>query len=137
MTTTRARTADEVYCVSCGRPIPESAAFCTHCGASQSPGGQPPPPHYASPPPYGYGAPPPYATQQRYSVHGRDKWIAVVLAFFLGGFGIHKFYLGKTAQGFLYLLFFWTFIPWIVSFIEFIIYLLTPEDVFRAKYPYS
>ncbi|MDA0676411.1 MAG: TM2 domain-containing protein [Chloroflexi bacterium] len=136
MTTTRARTAGEVYCVSCGQPISGSAAFCPQCGAAQSPGGQPPPPHYASPPPYNYRPAPYYSNQQRYSVHGRDKWIAAILAFFLGGLGIHKFYLGKPVQGVFYLLFFWTFIPGIIAFIEFIIYLLTPEDVFRAKYPY-
>ena len=120
---------DEKYCVACGKPIPDTALFCSHCGTSQNPAGQPPPPHYA--------APSPYPQQPRSSVHGRDKWIAAVLAFFLGGFGIHKFYLGKTAQGFLYLLFFWTIIPGIIAFIETIIYLVTPEEVFRAKYPYT
>ncbi|EFL92339.1 TM2 domain-containing hypothetical protein [Candidatus Regiella insecticola LSR1] len=40
--------------------------------------------------------------------------------FFFGGIGAHKFYLGKIGQGFLYLLFFWTLIPAIIAFIEFI-----------------
>jgi TM2 domain-containing membrane protein YozV len=121
---------DEKYCVACGKPIPEMALFCPLCGASQNPGGQPPPPHYAAPSTYA-------AQQTANTVHGRDKWIAAVLAFFLGGFGVHKFYLGKTAQGILYLLFFWTIIPGIIAFIEFIIYSVTPEEVFRARYPYN
>ncbi|MBX9704718.1 MAG: NINE protein, partial [Gammaproteobacteria bacterium] len=34
----------------------------------------------------------------------RNRIVAALLAIFLGGFGIHKFYLGKTGQGILYLL---------------------------------
>ena len=51
-----------------------------------------------------------------------------LFAFFLGGFGAHKFYAGKTAQGFLYLIFFWTFIPGIIAFIEFILALAKDAD---------
>ncbi|MCV6037348.1 TM2 domain-containing protein, partial [Escherichia coli] len=56
------------------------------------------------------------------------------LAFFLGGFGVHKFYLGKIGQGFLYLIFCWTFIPAIIAFIEFIIYLCDSDEKFARKY---
>ena len=42
---------------------------------------------------------------------------AVLLALFLGGVGAHKFYLGKTAAGIIYILFAWTTIPaWIALF---------------------
>ncbi|RJX80311.1 NINE protein [Escherichia coli] len=58
---------------------------------------------------------------------------AALLAFFLGGLGAHKFYLGKVGQGFLYL-FCWTFIPAIVAFIEFFIYLCTSDEDFARKY---
>lgn len=44
-----------------------------------------------------------------------------LLAFFLGGIGIHKFYAGKTSAGILYLLFCWTCIPAVIAFVEFII----------------
>ena len=44
--------------------------------------------------------------------------VAILLAFFLGSFGAHRFYLGETGWGILYLLFCWTFIPHIVAFIE-------------------
>ena len=54
--------------------------------------------------------------------------------FFLGGLGVHKFYLGQTGLGFLYLIFFWTFIPALVAFIEFIIYLTMSDEAFAEKY---
>ena len=36
----------------------------------------------------------------------KSKWVAIFLAIFLGGVGIHKFYLGKWFQGTVYLLLF-------------------------------
>ncbi|HJE01049.1 TM2 domain-containing protein [Staphylococcus auricularis] len=36
-----------------------------------------------------------------------NKVIYIVLAFLLGGFGIHNFYAGKIGLGILFLLFFW------------------------------
>lgn len=43
---------------------------------------------------------------------------AVLLALFLGGLGVHKFYVGQTGLGILYLLFCWTYIPAILGVIE-------------------
>lgn len=60
--------------------------------------------------------------------HCVNKISYALFAFFLGGFGAHKFYAGKTAQGFLYLIFFWTFIPGIIAFIEFILALAKEAD---------
>lgn len=58
-----------------------------------------------------------------------SKWTYVLLTFFLGGIGFHKFYVGKTRSGILYLLFCWTFIPVIVAFVEFIIGITkTPDE---------
>lgn len=64
----------------------------------------------------------------------KQKTTASILAFLLGGFGAHKFYLGKTGLGVVYLLFFWTFIPAIIAFIEFIILLTMDENTFNLKY---
>jgi TM2 domain-containing membrane protein YozV len=48
----------------------------------------------------------------------REEVVGVLLAVFLGNFGVHHFYLGRTGFGVLYLLFFWTGIPAILGFIE-------------------
>ena len=57
-----------------------------------------------------------------------NKIIYIVLAFFLGGFGVHKFYAGKTMSGFLHLAFFWTGIPHIIAIISGVLTLLRPAD---------
>lgn len=64
----------------------------------------------------------------------KSRIAAALLAFFLGGFGVHKFYLGRIGWGILYLLFCWTFIPALVAFIEFIIYLCMSDEDFARKY---
>ena len=48
----------------------------------------------------------------------KDATVGVLLALFLGGFGAHRFYLGQVGWGLLYLLFCFTFIPALVSFVE-------------------
>ena len=56
-----------------------------------------------------------YAEYQQAS---KDELVGVLLALFLGGFGIHKFYMGQTGAGVLYLIFSWTGIPAIIGFVE-------------------
>lgn len=48
----------------------------------------------------------------------RSRSTAVLLALLLGGIGAHKFYLGRWRQGLLYLAFFWTLIPAVLSLFE-------------------
>ena len=64
----------------------------------------------------------------------KSKFTTAIFALFLGGLGIHRFYLGQNGKGILYLIFCWTFIPSIVAFIEFIIYLCTSDEDFAKKY---
>jgi TM2 domain-containing membrane protein YozV len=54
----------------------------------------------------------------QYNAQSKSPTTAVVLALLLGFFGIHKFYLGQTGLGIVYLLFCWTFIPGFIAFIE-------------------
>jgi TM2 domain-containing membrane protein YozV/Tfp pilus assembly major pilin PilA len=63
-----------------------------------------------------------------------SKAALLLLTFFLGNFGAHKFYLRKPVWGVIYLLFFWTWIPGLVAFIEFIIYACTSEESLNEKY---
>lgn len=119
------------YCQHCGELIDKECVVCPKCGKqveSLSTAGQPQvivntnnnnsasasatvihnsPSHYGKP---------------------VSKVIYCLLAFFLGGFGIHKFYAGKTGMGILYILFCWTGIPLILSLIDLVIGLLKKSD---------
>ncbi len=64
----------------------------------------------------------------------RNKATAILLTLFLGGVGGHKFYLGQTGMGILYLLFFWTFIPAIIAFFEFIGLIVMSDADFNRKF---
>ncbi len=102
--TTNATIPPAHFCSACGGQIDTRAEICPKCGVRQKVVGK------------------------------KSRVVAALLAFFLGGFGIHKFYLGQIGLGILYLLFFWTLIPGIVAFIEFIIYLATSDEEFARKF---
>lgn len=92
-----------VFCRGCGKSIHESARACPGCGATQQGSG------------------------------GKSKVSAALLALFLGGFGVHRFYL-RQWRGLLYLLFCWTFIPSMIAFIEFVVFLCTSDENWNRKY---
>src|SRR3982750_3698684 len=104
--------ANEKYCSDCGAIINAKAEICPKCGVRQLP------------PPGIIGVSTP---------SGKNRIAAAIFALLLGGFGIHKFYLGRIGQGVLYLIFFWTVIPALVGFIEGIIYLTMSDLDFEAK----
>ena len=54
---------------------------------------------------------------------GKNWVAAMALCWFLGAFGGHRFYVGKTQSAILMAVFFWTFIPSIIALIDFIIIL--------------
>lgn len=56
-----------------------------------------------------------------------NKVAYCLLALFLGGFGAHKFYSGKTGMGILYIVFCWTAIPSFVAWVELIIAVFTKK----------
>ena len=95
---------DEKFCGECGEIIKTKAELCPKCGVRQ------------------------------FSPNRKNKVVAALFAVFLGAFGGHKFYLGKIGQGLLYLFFFWTLIPAIIAFIEFILLLAMSDEAFDQKY---
>ncbi len=55
---------------------------------------------------------------QQFEAVRRDEMVGILLALFLGTFGLHHFYLRRTGLGILYACFFWTGIPSILGFFE-------------------
>ena len=60
----------------------------------------------------------------------KSRLFAAFLAIFLGGLGIHKFYLGRVTQGIFYLIFSVTFIPFLLGIIQGFGYLLSTDEFF-------
>jgi TM2 domain-containing membrane protein YozV len=55
---------------------------------------------------------------RQYESVRRDEVVGILLALFLGTFGMHHFYLRRVGLGVLYCCFCWTSIPSILGFIE-------------------
>jgi TM2 domain-containing membrane protein YozV len=55
---------------------------------------------------------------EQYESVRRDEVVGILLALFLGTFGVHHFYLRRTGLGILYCCFFWTGITAVLGFIE-------------------
>jgi TM2 domain-containing membrane protein YozV len=67
----------------------------------------------------GYAYPNPEAIfYQQYESTRRNEVVGILLALFLGSFGLHHFYLRRTGLGILYCCFFWTGIPALLGFLE-------------------
>jgi TM2 domain-containing membrane protein YozV len=94
------------YCYACGCPTDSRAEICPKCGTRQP----------------------------NQSITTKNKVVAALFAFLLGGVGAHHFYLGNIGIGVVYLLFFWTAIPMLVAFVEAIMYLCMTDAQFAVKY---
>lgn len=73
----------------------------------------------------------------------KSKIVAGILALFLGGFGVHKFYLGCTTAGIIMLVIFLfgfiaigipSLVIAIIAFIEALIYFFKSDDNFKETY---
>ena len=64
----------------------------------------------------------------------KNKWVAALLAFFLGSFGVHKFYLGQKKWGIAYLVCCWTRVPGVLGMVEAIIIMIQSKEKFAQKY---
>ena len=88
-----------MFCKNCGNEIPEGTKFCANCGQaveeSMPNGGS------------SYSYTPPQNTTVYTTAPGseaKSKMAAGLLGIFLGGFGIHNFYLGFTNKALIQLL---------------------------------
>jgi TM2 domain-containing membrane protein YozV len=109
--------------------------------------------HSSYPGPYGgtpgaYSGPTPYGGPGPYGATEKSPIVAGLLALFLGGFGVHKFYLGYNTEGAILLGatvaswillivligFFGLMAIGIICLIEAIIYLTKPQDQFTYTY---
>lgn len=112
---------NSVFCSSCGKSIASDAGFCPQCGSPNKANNKAV-----------------REAQPGDTVDGKvikSRTAAGLLALFLGGIGVHKFYCGSVGLGIVYLIFFWTFLPAVIAFIEGIIYLTQPDDeTFTRRY---
>lgn len=67
------------------------------------------------------------------SVGEKNRIVAAVLAFFLGTFGANYFYLGDSKKGILCIIFFWSYVPTILGFINGLTYLGQSDAAFAQK----
>lgn len=111
-----------IQCPSCGNGVSDQAEFCPKCGAKISQGTSAPINQTNN-----QGSIPPANTV------GKSKTAAGILALFLGGLGVHRFYLRQPLIGLIFLLACWTYIPAIIGFIEGIMLLTQSEEGFRVK----
>ena len=70
-----------MFCQKCGKEISDQASFCPHCG------------HPVRPPAMGPGF------RSDKTVSPKSRLAALPLCLFLGGLGVHRFYVGKTGTG--------------------------------------
>lgn len=95
------------FCRACGHLIHVTATSCPSCGAPQ---------------------------QQVAPKSIKNQTVAVLLAAFLGGLGIHRFYLGKPVSGILYLLFSWTGLPSVFAVFEVYYMTFMRQEAWARKY---
>lgn len=88
------------FCQHCGAEIPADAVICTRCGRQVSQMNQPAPQVVINNTNTN--------TNTNTNMVGgvgrpKNKWTALLLCFFLGYIGVHKFYEGKIGMGILYI----------------------------------
>lgn len=109
------------FCANCGKELAPNAAACLNCGAASN---------------FGKKKSSGIADSLRstgsaddWCPAGKDKIVCILLAFFLGGLGVHNFYLGETKKGLVRLLTSWIGVGFILALIDFIKMLMGSYEV--------
>ncbi|MCD7858164.1 MAG: TM2 domain-containing protein [Clostridiales bacterium] len=109
-----------MFCSKCGKEIDAEAVVCPYCGVPTKNFKQE---QSAQQPVINITNTNENINQNRNVAGGvaypaKSKMVALLLAIFLGGLGVHRFYLGKTGTGIIWLLTFGCYgIGWIVDII--------------------
>ena len=106
-----AKGTGSTYCANCGNELTQNAfACCMKCGVAAD-----------------FGTKASKTDTDGITIgagdwcpEGKEKIVAIILAFFLGGFGVHNFYLGENKKGVLRLLTCWFGMGGILALIDFI-----------------
>lgn len=72
------------FCANCGGKLNPNSVACLNCGVASS-----------------FGS---VQAQKDSNVSDKDWLVTLLICFFAGGLGIHRFYVGKTGTGILWLL---------------------------------
>jgi len=64
----------------------------------------------------------------------KHKPFAILMAVFLGGLGIHRFYIGQKKKGWWYLAFSWTLVPTVISWFDAILFNSMDYSEFNRRY---
>ena len=88
-------------CASCGASHHPDSLHCAYCGSFLPAAYRQPPPPPPQPVVYNiYQAAPAPAPRL---ISPKSRWAALVMCWFLGLLGVHRFYVGKIGTGLLYL----------------------------------
>ncbi len=70
-----------MFCKQCGQEVADDATFCGHCGCNLK------------------STETTIPNEIELNISPKSRLVALLLAFFVGGLGIHNFYLGKKSVG--------------------------------------
>lgn len=88
-----------MFCQKCGNQVKQNQ-FCTRCGTKCVVASEPPAVIVNN---YNTNTNVNQNVPLAAARHAKDKWVAFLLCFFLGGLGAHKFYEGRVIAGLIYL----------------------------------
>ena len=143
------KTRIAMFCSQCGKPVADGAAFCSNCGAPMQPAQPAQPAQQPITPPQqpvytrpqgGYN---PQPQQPMYAPTPKSKIAAILLAFFLGCWGVHRLYLNENKTlgiimlvlGFLgFILFITLIITAIIALVDIIRYAVMSDAEFNTRF---